>query len=344
MPEVTKLSKLFNRLMPGRIDRLNRELYKLSWRGFSMTRNGTEEELWDKMEALIKAGADVNVPGADGATILNCICGQELPTVARKLVEAGADVNQTGKNGTTPVMMATYAADPDTLHMLLDHGANAVALDSSGRNASYELIYGGNSKAKDNPDRQARCMRFLLKAGLTLSMENKIRIFHNNTKLVQAVPEIADAMALDDAGEAQDADKLAALIAKGVHPDACAPYGEATPFFKAAYRNNFALLTMLRAAGADPNLRPWNADNPPLLGAAERGQEATVGLLLDLGADPEIKTKYGKTLMECAEKGGIDGFVTDLLQQRQAPPDVALQQNITTMHRLKLKTAAPTNA
>src|SRR5688572_8291107 len=57
------------------------------------------------LAALLRNGADVNVPSADGATALHWAAHWNDIFAARKLLTAGARVNVTNDYGVTPLFM-----------------------------------------------------------------------------------------------------------------------------------------------------------------------------------------------------------------------------------------------
>lgn len=107
--------------------------------------------------ALIKAGADINLPTAGGGytpLMLAAISGS--PETAQQLIDHGAKVNAKNAGGVTALMIATAHNHPDVVSLLLKHGADISAKTEDGRTAI--------SIANDS-DNQA--MLKLLKGGKT---------------------------------------------------------------------------------------------------------------------------------------------------------------------------------
>lgn len=79
------------------------------------------------VDALIKAGADVNAVDSAGRTPLYWACrapGGFVEEMAELLISAGADVNATRPEGTTVLMEACAHGRYRVAQMLLDHGAD----------------------------------------------------------------------------------------------------------------------------------------------------------------------------------------------------------------------------
>ena len=153
--------------------------------------------------SLIKAGADVNAPDAQGVApllkacrwnyvgmvklLLNNGATVDKPrskagrtalmvgaaysagiTVAKILVEHGADVNAKATDGTTALMLAAKYSKSETVEYLLAHGADATAFDIQGKNAlDYAQIATTRIDPAELPDcriDKADCIARLSKA------------------------------------------------------------------------------------------------------------------------------------------------------------------------------------
>jgi ankyrin repeat protein len=88
------------------------------------------------MRRLIDAGADVNLPGAGGATPLIAACGP-YPEAVRLLLEAGADANvaDTNEQFTALMYAATDGLSP-IVDILLKNGADPSIKDVDGDTAA----------------------------------------------------------------------------------------------------------------------------------------------------------------------------------------------------------------
>ncbi|MCP3057708.1 ankyrin repeat domain-containing protein [Myxococcus sp. K38C18041901] len=94
---------------------------------------------WDLTEALLAAGADVNLTGASSSTpLLTSMQGTEPVDTAlvRRLVEAGADIDKSDSTR-TPLKHAAGVCLPDIVSLLLQRGARW-SLPPSGGTGLYE--------------------------------------------------------------------------------------------------------------------------------------------------------------------------------------------------------------
>eukprot|EP00316_Scyphosphaera_apsteinii_P021228 CAMPEP_0119298808 /NCGR_PEP_ID=MMETSP1333-20130426/946_1 /TAXON_ID=418940 /ORGANISM="Scyphosphaera apsteinii, Strain RCC1455" /LENGTH=363 /DNA_ID=CAMNT_0007300009 /DNA_START=15 /DNA_END=1109 /DNA_ORIENTATION=+ len=124
----------------------------------------------DAVRFLIERGADANGADSEGGTVLMLAVHKGKEKVVRELVAAGANVIakmqgdgltalhfavQSGRahvlpallasksanveirdnNGTTPLMMASYAGEAEAVKILLEHGADYLAINPDGYNA-----------------------------------------------------------------------------------------------------------------------------------------------------------------------------------------------------------------
>ncbi|GEN13481.1 Ankyrin repeat [Myxococcus fulvus] len=97
---------------------------KLSWSDTALIK-AVEARDWDLTEALLAAGADVNLAGASAATpLLTSMQGKEPVDTAlvRRLVEAGADIDKSDSTR-PPLQHAAGICLPDIVSLLLQRGA-----------------------------------------------------------------------------------------------------------------------------------------------------------------------------------------------------------------------------
>ena len=88
-------------------------MYRRSRRGRCL---GAEFEV----EEALKAGADVNIIGSEGFTVLMLAALFNSPEVVSLLLKAGAYVNARNDKGETAL---TYAGDPEVISILDQYGA-----------------------------------------------------------------------------------------------------------------------------------------------------------------------------------------------------------------------------
>lgn len=98
------------------------------------------------VEALIKAGSDVNADGDRGYTPLIWAAKENKnPAVVEALIKAGADVNGGVPSGTTPLMFAALFNDnPAVVGALLNGGADPAARNEGGLTPLMFAVANGN--------------------------------------------------------------------------------------------------------------------------------------------------------------------------------------------------------
>ena len=89
----------------------------------------------DVLDALLKAGIDVDTPDEDGRTAL--MAAKKSPALLRLLLAAGANPNHQDSRGYTPLMHRLFGIPSEMpeegLAILLDHGAELERRDTYGR-------------------------------------------------------------------------------------------------------------------------------------------------------------------------------------------------------------------
>jgi ankyrin repeat protein len=98
----------------------------------------------DALEALIEAGADLEVVNAEGLSPLLIIAGQGGGVkVAEILLKAGVDVNRLGPDGKTPLHGAVWGRNVEMVKLFLSHGAEVNVHGASGDTPlHYAIQYG----------------------------------------------------------------------------------------------------------------------------------------------------------------------------------------------------------
>ncbi|MBV9304438.1 MAG: ankyrin repeat domain-containing protein [Acidobacteriaceae bacterium] len=97
----------------------------------------------ESISLLVKNGADPNTTwGVNDWTPLMHAIHKDQPRAVIALLNSGANVNLAGGRGGTPLTMAAGYGYTDIVRILLDHGANAHAVSSSGENALDAALSG----------------------------------------------------------------------------------------------------------------------------------------------------------------------------------------------------------
>ncbi len=113
----------------------------------------------------------------------------------------------------------------------------------------------------------------------------------------RASPRAHGSGSLWDALEARDADRLRALLDRGVQPNVAD--GRLSPLHEAVRLGEPSFVRMLLEKGANPNARD-SAGETPLHEALRRRDREMVGALLDFGANPNLPDRTGATPLQAA--------------------------------------------
>jgi uncharacterized protein len=224
---------------------------------------------------------------------------------ARRLIDAGADIELREANDITALLMALINNHLDVAHLLLDHGAQVNVEDFWGRTPLFAAVDSRNldinasiaAHERDNSVDRAPVLDIiarLLEAGA-----------HVNARTRERPPEkiwlheLNDVSWVDVTGQ--------------------------TPFFRAAFSGDVAIMRLLLAHGADPHL-PTFLGTTPLMAAA--GVNWTVGqtytesdealmeavkLCLELGADVNATNSMGLTALIGAVNRGSNDLIRVLV-------------------------------
>jgi ankyrin repeat protein len=260
-----------------------------------------------RLQALIKAGADVNTKDRrGGATPLMHAAAIGSLESLKLLIDNGADVNAKSTGGATALMWA--ATDLTKVRLLLDRRADVNAASESGRTT---LLLAAMS------DRSADIVRLLLARGANPTVVDK-----EQTTTVMA------------AAIGNDAESLRQLIATRVDVNTPNVIGM-TPLMQVAGWGNPEAVRLLiksganvNAVGAEPGAKVKNGTIAlgrftALILASAYGPADVVRALLDAGADVNAVEARGMTPLMfavVADHGDVD--IVKLLLARGARVDI----------------------
>ena len=257
------------------------------------------------------------VPSPSGAmTALHFAARDGLLAMTRILVDAGADVNRRSANGTAPLVVAITNNHIELALFLVEKGSDVNAADD-----------------------------FYKRTPLFAAVERR-----NPDYTRDSAPPVADAR--------DPMDLITALLVRGANPNAranttpfrgfyqvsanWANFDGQTPFLRAALNGDVALMRLLLAHGADPNLGT-NDGATPLMAAAginwvvaqtysrpDAEYLEAARLCLELGNDVNAVNSQGFTAMHGAANRGFNPMI-ELLAKSGARLDVKDKQGRTPM-------------
>lgn len=287
------------------------------------------------VRALLAAGADANArESRRGQNALMWASNRSHADVVMALLERGADPKVASKSGFTPLMFAARNGNVDVARMLLSSGAGINDVSPEDGSALVVAAAGGHEDLG----------LFLLEKGA----DPKIADGYGMTALHFAAQKgTADMSAVEYTLSVRPPNNLPrlakALLEKGADPNARvtkdyasntrSPYRhtapmsiiDATPLFLAAGAGDAAMMQMLLAAGAKPDVRV-KGDTTVLMAAAGIGRvqdflpgeeaehAAAVKVALASGAPVDAVNAKGQTALMAAVAAGANALVRQLVQ------------------------------
>jgi ankyrin repeat protein len=238
-----------------------------------------------KVAALLQAGADVNLPNAQGQTALDKAVYSDCINTVKALIAAGADVTQARKHSIFcgPARMGRT----DFVHVLLEAGA------SPSRHIRKIL-----SLASDYGD--AAMVRAILTA-------HKRKV--DKRALVQPLVSAASRGNLE---------MMNLLIQAGADPT-IEPREDLTALMKASSRGFNDIVQTLLLAGAPPDIQNATATRTALMRAASMGHTGTMHILLEHKASPSLVESRGHTALMIACEFSQTEAVRVLLEHKADP-------------------------
>src|SRR6185437_9171426 len=274
------------------------------------------------IEKLVRAGADVDSPNADGQTALMILARTDNVKAAEFLIRHGASVNAREQwLGQTALMWAAARGQPQMVKLLLEHHADPNA-------RAYANLFRRQVTAE--PRVQARpaggftpllyaarqgcidCAKYLVEGGADVNLTDPRDV----TPLIMATENFHFDLAklfIDKGANVNEWDWWGRTpLYEAVDLDTL-PYGGRPDHLSLDNTSALGLMKLLLNKGANPNARlrlfpPYRslgADRggdmalttgaTPLYRAARAGDVAAVKLLLEHGADANLPNRYGDT-------------------------------------------------
>lgn len=255
------------------------------------------------VEALIRAGANVNAATDAGVTPLWVACTSNARvSIVRLLVGAGAEPSVAPDTGETPLMWCARTNAVDAMKALVARGADVNAREkSSGQTALMWAV------AARHPE----VARMLLEAGADPRARSNVttELVYKGYRFITSPPAHAKGIIetvkrggftpLLFAAQQGDQQSAELLLAAGADVNDADASG-ASVLVVAAHSGHGPLAQMLLERSADPNAA--GAGYTPLHAAVLRGDLALVRALLARGADPDTVLAAGTPV----RKYGVD--------------------------------------
>jgi len=233
--------------------------------------------------ALLAAGADVNASTDLGVTPLWLAAENGSLAMTEALLAAGADPAGALPSGETLVMTASQSGNGEVIRALLAAGADPNAAATRGQTALMWAAGRGHGDA----------VAALIEYGADIHARSDVREHYVKSEKEQDSSdeykywvEQGGHNALMFAARAGDLASAKHLVAAGARLDEPDAFGT-TPLVMAVHSGNVELIAYLLRRGADVNAA--GGGHTALHAAVLRGDPAAVTLLLAAGADPEAR-------------------------------------------------------
>jgi len=244
----------------------------------------------------------------------------ELHQVARvcdadrmgQLLSRHPPLNETDENGMTALHIAIDSRQVACVGLLLEAGADRLALDRKGRTA-----FRAADEITDRQD-QATIRQYLRGSSGQKMPEDptgpqpwslEYAVMHGQTSLTKMLldmgmnPNVTGTRGttpLADAALKGHIDAVRLLLVAGARPNVISNEGT-QPIHDAALGDNAEVIRELATHGADVNARTRDEAQTPLLIAAAMGKMKAVEALVALGADLTAKDSKGRTPLDAAD-------------------------------------------
>ena len=262
----------------------------------SASRYGSSSTRSERINTLIKAGANIHVETNSGASSILLVLetgdynhSPSLKSV-KSLLDAGTDVNKADNQGITPLHLASKYASPEVVKLLIEEGADIFALDS---NQNSALHYASEGKSSEN-------IKLLISEGADINSKNVLGL-----------------TPLHRASSMNRFENVKTLLELGSNVSETDIHGT-TPIFhslkSAAVENNRTLMhagsfskqdrleiiNLLISAGSNVNHSSNNSDRP-LHYAAQFGTDEDIKILIKSGSDIGSTNQINETAFDVAK-------------------------------------------
>ncbi|WP_419420113.1 ankyrin repeat domain-containing protein [Legionella sp. D16C41] len=235
--------------------------------------------LLEEVEALIAAGADLNLTDSKGGNSLTIATINNYDAIIKLLIKNKANLNPVATDNLTPIGFAAYYNNPIIVELLAKAGANLNHRDNRGATPIWLAASKGH----------AATVEVLVEAEADLAIPNVdgvppicIAAFNGHTSVIEVFTKYKDDVDLNQT----DKD------------------GE-TPIWLAACNNQPAIIQLLAQEGADVDQVNSNGESPILI-AALNGHAAAIEALVKAGASLQADIVIPPPICIAVNKGYID--------------------------------------
>ncbi len=239
-------------------------------------------------------GVNDDISGnGEGTTFLHMAAAHDAPGLIAYLIEQGAEVNALGYNGVTALMQAAGAGHAAVFDLLMRAGADPHIADMHGNTALGRAAYGGHTRicaalldAGVDIDVHDASRRSALNLAAGEGHEQTCLLLIERG----AAPDGESLLKCVEAGLTRATEQILGQKPELVHYRGWLGY---TPLIKAVKNGSIDMLNLMLEAGADIDERDDNKGWTALMHASYREDDALIDVLKRAGADMTPKDKSG---------------------------------------------------
>jgi ankyrin repeat protein len=262
----------------------------------------------------LSAASSISPIARGGFTAMSFAAREGDIESAKAMLDGGADINYGDVDNTSALVVAIMNQHYSFAKFLIDRGADPNIVDAYGRTALYAIIDIRNLDWSALPERKADDPV----PSMDIAKELLAHGAHPNAVLVKNLPGRSGM----DTGDT--------TLTEG-----------ATPFMRAARSGDTAMMRLLLANGANPNLSTKQGNNALLFAAGvgyrdknTKGTEAealeALKITIEAGLDLKAANSKGETALHGAASRGADSIV-QFLVDHGAPLNVRTNQRFTPL-------------
>ncbi|RMZ82971.1 hypothetical protein DV737_g1835, partial [Chaetothyriales sp. CBS 132003] len=274
------------------------------------------EQNVDLVQVFLTYGGNANLATSDGNTLLDIAVSKTSPrSLVKLLLNYGADANGKSNRGETPLFVAIQAGRVDLMQLLLDHGANPNL--PGPKHPLWPSTY------------QAKALQLLLSRGADfkkcpgiLELATSLNNIESVTTLIKVGVDVnakKDGVYTPLCSAIRDnrTELVSLLLAAGADPNE--PASE-YPAFKCVTHRRTHLLSQLVVAGADLHTPKGIIET-----AIQHNNKEALMYLLEQGVNPNDRSPEGHTALTTAIRDNRVEYV-DLLLAHGADPGIRGQE------------------
>ena len=258
----------------------------------------------DSVKLLLEKGADPNLYGAIGYTVLHAaVHGHCTNETLQEIINRKAHLDARNIHGQTALCLACSYRQQDSVRILLAAGANTNIANKFGNTSLHSAVFWNCSK---------KIIRAIINHGANVNATNKINV-----------------TALTISCTKQNIDAMNVLLNAGAETDIADADGDTCLHSAVRVCSKEVLETIIRH-NVDVNATNKN-NRTALMIACKKGKIDVINVLLNAGANPRIADKNGNTCLHDAVDGDCSKEVFEAIINHNANINATDKNNVTAL-------------